>query len=75
MLYSESEILKAAEIGEISMIDAEHIVSLLSEAKQKLQNEAQKETFQCYEIHVVQSRMFGCNKQCSECSRKESQFK
>lgn len=36
MLYSKDEILKAAEIGEVSMIDAEHIVSLLFEARIKL---------------------------------------
>lgn len=33
MLYSKEEILKAAELGEVSMIDAEHIVSLLFEAR------------------------------------------
>lgn len=31
--YSKEEILKAAEIGEVSMIDAKHIVNLLDEAK------------------------------------------
>jgi hypothetical protein len=31
--YTKEEILKAAEIGEVSMIDAKHIVSLLDEAK------------------------------------------
>jgi hypothetical protein len=31
--YTKEEILKAAEIGEVSMIDAEHIVSLLDEAR------------------------------------------
>ena len=36
MLYSEDEILKAAEIGEVSMIDAKHIVSLLFEARIQL---------------------------------------
>lgn len=34
MKYTKEEILKAAEIGEVSMIDAKHIVSLLDEAKQ-----------------------------------------
>lgn len=33
MLYTKEEILKAAEIGEVSMIDAEHIVSLLFDAR------------------------------------------
>mgnify|MGYP000845266415 CR=1 FL=1 len=32
-MYSKEVILKAAEIGEISMIDAKHLVSLLDEAK------------------------------------------
>ena len=31
--YTKEEFLKAAEIGEVSMIDAKHIVSLLAEAK------------------------------------------
>lgn len=35
--YTKEEILKAAQIGEVSMIDAEHIVSLLDEAKEILQ--------------------------------------
>jgi hypothetical protein len=32
--YSKEVILKAAEIGEVSMIDARHIVNLLDEADQ-----------------------------------------
>ena len=32
--YTKTEFLKAAEIGEVSMIDAKHVVSLLDEAKQ-----------------------------------------
>lgn len=31
--YTTTEILRAAEIGEVSMIDAKHIVSLLDEAR------------------------------------------
>lgn len=34
--YSKKEILKAAEIGQVSMIDAKHIISLLDEAKNML---------------------------------------
>lgn len=34
--YTKEEFLKAAEIGEVSMIDAMHVVSLLDEARQKL---------------------------------------
>lgn len=30
--YTKEEFLKAAEIGEVSMIDAKHTVSLLDEA-------------------------------------------
>jgi hypothetical protein len=35
--YTPEEILKAAELGEVSMIDAKHIVSLLPEARLRLQ--------------------------------------
>ena len=31
--YTKEEFLKAAELGEVSMIDAKHIVSLLDEVK------------------------------------------
>ena len=31
--YSVEEILKAGEIGEVSMIDVRHVVSLLDEAR------------------------------------------
>jgi hypothetical protein len=31
--YTKEEFLKAAELGEVSMIDAKHVVSLLDEAK------------------------------------------
>jgi hypothetical protein len=33
--YTKKEFLDAAEAGEVSMIDAKHIVSLLDELKQK----------------------------------------
>ena len=48
--YTVEEILKAAEIGETSMIDAKHICSLLDEAKQIL-----KQGFNCREC--IQSFM------------------
>lgn len=41
--YTKEEFLKAAEIGEVSMIDARHIVSLLDEAREKLKVEKAKE--------------------------------
>jgi hypothetical protein len=34
--YTPEEYLKAAEIGEVSMIDAKHVVSLLDEAREVL---------------------------------------
>ena len=37
--YTVDEILKAAEIGEVSMIDARHIVSLLDEAREELKGQ------------------------------------
>lgn len=27
--------------------------------------------FECYEIHTVQARMFGCNTQCDKCKKQE----
>ncbi len=36
--YNKQEILKAAEIGEVSMIDARYIVSLLDEAREMIRN-------------------------------------
>ena len=44
--YTKEEFLKAAEIGEVSMIDAKRIVSLLDEAKmtrKEYQKQYQKE--------------------------------
>jgi len=36
-MYTKEMILKAAEIGEVLMVDAKHIVSLLDEAKYIIQ--------------------------------------
>ena len=44
--YTKIEFLKAAELGEVSMIDAKHIVSLLDEVKmtrKEYQKQYQKE--------------------------------
>ena len=44
--YTKEEFLKAAELGEVSMIDAKHIVSLLDEVKmtrKEYQKKYQKE--------------------------------
>jgi hypothetical protein len=44
--YTKEEFLKAAELGEVSMIDAKHIVSLLDEIKmtrKEYQRQYQKE--------------------------------
>ena len=41
--YTKEEFLKAAELGEVSMIDAKHIVSLLDEAKISTRKEYQKQ--------------------------------
>lgn len=37
--YTVEEYLKAAEIGEVSMIDAKHVCSLLDEARSIINNE------------------------------------
>jgi hypothetical protein len=36
--YTKQEFLDAAKLGEVSMIDAKHIVSLLDEVKEKVNN-------------------------------------
>ena len=41
--YTKEEFLKAAELGEVSMIDAKHIVSLLDEVKITDRKEYQKQ--------------------------------
>ena len=41
--YTKEEFLKAAELGEVSMIDAKHIVSLLDEVKITTRKEYQKQ--------------------------------
>lgn len=38
---------------------------------EKYYHDPKIETFKCYEIHPVQSRMFGCGKQCNECKEQE----
>ena len=40
--YTKIEFLKAAELGEVSMIDAKHIVSLLDEVKMTRKEYQQK---------------------------------
>ena len=58
--YTKEEFLKAAEIGEVSMIDAKHTVSLLDEAKHIL-----KVGFDCYKCKHSFSNPFDqyyCNK-------------
>jgi hypothetical protein len=34
--------------------------------------EKKEETWECYEINVVQARMYGCNSQCQQCREKQS---
>ena len=41
--YTKEEFLKAAELGEVSMIDAKHIVSRLDEVKIMTREEYQKQ--------------------------------
>lgn len=43
MKYTKEDFLKAAELGEVSMIDARHIVSLLDEVTQLPQQEISDE--------------------------------
>ena len=48
MTYTKEEFLKAAEIGEVSMIDAKHIVSLLDKARKMINNIQRCETCKYY---------------------------
>lgn len=57
-VYTTEEILKAAEIGEVSMIDANHIVSLLDEARNIIGNsepEIKNDFFLTHEILFLKS--------------------
>ena len=36
-----------------------------------MQFEGTQKDWECYEINVVQSRMYGCNIQCKECKREQ----
>lgn len=51
--YTKEEFLKAAEIGEVSMIDAKHIISLLDEASHIL-----KVGFDCHKCKESFSNPF-----------------
>ncbi len=33
---------------------------------------AERGKFDCYEIHTVQARMYGCSEQCDECAARKS---
>lgn len=65
MLYSKDEILKAAEIGEVSIIDAEHIVSLLFEARLQLAGHSYP-LVQCMSCEDV-IKQNECVIQCASC--------
>lgn len=36
-----------------------------------IEDEPVQPKFECYEIHVVQARMYGCKEQCKECEEEE----
>ena len=46
MKYTKEQFLKAAELGEVSMIDAKHIVSLLDEVVEVTNQEISDEDIQ-----------------------------
>jgi hypothetical protein len=59
--YTKEEFLKAAEIGEVSMIDAKHIVSLLDEIKmtrKEYQKQYQKDYAASGKKKEAQSRYY-----------------
>ena len=64
--YTKEEFLKAAELGEVSMIDAKHVVSLLDEAQIILKGEELYEFVEDNrDIDVCKLCTFG-NKECAE---------
>lgn len=68
--YTKEEFLKAAEIGEVSMIDARHIVSLLEEARHIL-----KVGFDCHECKHSFSNPVECviKSGCDRCEELQSE--
>lgn len=63
--YTKEEFLKAAELGEVSIIDAKHTCSLLEEAKLILKGEEVYEFVE--DDRLKQERCFDCcfrNEQC-----------
>lgn len=61
MKYTKEQFLKAAEIGEVSMIDAKHIVSLLDEVIELPQQEISDEEIEndAWERFISDSGRFG----------------
>ena len=51
--YTKSQILKAAEIGEVCMIDARYVVSLLDEAVEEMGEITHEETISDEEIEPI----------------------
>lgn len=71
--YTKEQILIAAEIGEVSMIDARHIVSLLDEAVilergRNLRKPNVSKSFYC--LGDAWGESGKCNKQCEDCRAK-----
>ena len=63
--YTKEEFLKAAELGEVSMIDAKHIVSLLDEVKmtrKEYQKQYQKDYAASGKKKEAQKRYYEKNK-------------
>ena len=64
--YTKEEILKAAELGEVSMIDAKHIVNLLDEVKitdrKEYQKQYQKDYIASGKKKIAQDRYYKKNK-------------
>ena len=60
MKYKIKEILKAAELGEVSMVDANHIVSLLDEARRVLKTSVNCDN--CKNIFMNPFDQYYCDK-------------
>lgn len=66
-LYSKKQILKAAELGEVSMIDAKHIVSLLDEVVEKEAEEKEQKSKlpPCDHYWIKLTGKYWCRKCCA----------
>ena len=57
MTYTKEQFLKAAELGEVSMIDAKHIVSLLDEVELPQQNDVREDGVEKHPLEILRNKI------------------